>query len=209
MKLYFLRHGETGINRIGGRFQGQINTPEAALSAEGKAQAAEAGQEFLQKGLHFDQVISSPQERAMQTAVLASGFAEENILQDDRLKEMNFGPFEGEVWEKMDPKKFRALMEEFDQYYPGPGMESGYQLLRRVSIFLEDLKRKNPGGNILVSTHGGVVRAMLVILHEAPMRKFWGTSVGNCAWYELTLEADRWVLTDRDDKADRDLGAKH
>ena len=31
-RLYFLRHGETSINVEGGRFQGQIDTPEAGLT---------------------------------------------------------------------------------------------------------------------------------------------------------------------------------
>jgi broad specificity phosphatase PhoE len=60
MKIYLLRHGETGINAIGGRFQGQIDTPGAALTEKGRRQAREAGEKFRRMGLHFDLVYTSP-----------------------------------------------------------------------------------------------------------------------------------------------------
>ena len=204
MKLYILRHGETKINTIGGRFQGQINTPEAALTENGIEQAREVAREFKDKGFFFDKVYSSPQERAMQTAVLASGAEESQLILDDRLKEMDFGPLEGMEWKYMEPAKFKALMDDFGNYLPGPGMESGLTLIRRVSMFLEDMKRKNTEESVLVSTHGGVVRAALVNLHVDPLASFWRNPVGNCGWIELTLTDGKWVLTDLDRKEHRD-----
>ena len=206
-KLYFLRHGETKINVEGGRFQGQIDTPEAALTENGREQAREARREFARRGFSFDLVYSSPLSRAVQTAVLATGLPESEIIRDDRLLEINFGPLEGKPWEQMEPAKFRALMRNFDQYFPGPGMESSVQLINRVSGFLEEIRQKQPAESILVSTHGGTVRAMLAHLHQIDVRKFWKIPVGNCAWYELTLQDGAWVLTDQDAKPDRDSDA--
>ncbi|MCC6094853.1 MAG: histidine phosphatase family protein [Eubacterium sp.] len=200
MTIYLLRHGETTINTIGGRFQGQINTQEAALNSRGREQAREAGEEFRRRGIHFDLVYSSPQERAVETAMLATGKSAGQIILDDRLKELNFGPYEGQKWEKMDPRKFDTMMHDFGNYMPGPGLESSMQLMQRVCSFLEELKRNRPAESILVSTHGGTIRAALVHIHADPMKTFWQNPVGNCAWFALQCERDRFILTDCDRK---------
>ena len=200
MKIYLLRHGETGINAIGGRFQGQINTPGAALTEKGRKQAREAGEEFHRMGLCFDRVYTSPQDRAIETATLATGLSSDRLIRDDRLKEINFGPFEGQKWETMNPGTFHAMMYDFGNYVPGPGMESGIGLITRVSSFLEDLKQLRPAERILVSTHGGVIRAALVHIHADPLTTFWQNPVGNCAWFEITCEKGRFTLTRCDRK---------
>ena len=200
MKIYLLRHGETGINAIGGRFQGQIDTPGAALTENGRRQAQEAGEKFRRMGLHFDLVYTSPQNRAMETAMLATGLSSDRLIPDDRLKEISFGPFEGQKWETMNPGTFHAMMYDFGNYVPGPGMESGIGLLTRVSSFLEDLKRQKPANTILVSTHGGVIRAALVHIHADPLTSFWQNPVGNCAWFEITCEGGTCSLTACDRK---------
>ncbi len=200
MKIYLLRHGETGINAIGGRFQGQIDTPGAALTEKGRRQAREAGEKFRRMGLHFDLVYTSPQNRAMETAMLATGLSSDRLIPDDRLKEISFGPFEGQKWETMNPGTFHAMMYDFGNYVPGPGMESGIGLLTRVSSFLEDLKRQKPADTILVSTHGGVIRAALVHIHADPLTSFWQNPVGNCAWFEITCEGGTCSLTACDRK---------
>lgn len=200
MKIYLLRHGETGINAIGGRFQGQIDTPGAALTEKGRRQAREAGEKFRRMGLRFDLVYTSPQNRAMETAMLATGLSSDRLIPDDRLKEISFGPFEGQKWETMNPGTFHAMMYDFGNYVPGPGMESGIGLLTRVSSFLEDLKRQKPADTILVSTHGGVIRAALVHIHADPLTSFWQNPVGNCAWFEITCEGGTCSLTACDRK---------
>ena len=202
MKIYLLRHGETRINALGGRFQGQINTPDAALTEKGRRQAREVREEFRTMGLHFDLVYTSPQERAVETAMLATGLPAERLTMDDRLKEISFGPFEGQKWEKMNPKTLHTMLHDFGNYIPGPGMESGIRLIQRVSSFLEGLKREKPAESILVSTHGGVIRAALVHIHADPLKTFWENPVGNCAWFEITCENGVLTLTGCDRKED-------
>ncbi|MDO4622093.1 MAG: histidine phosphatase family protein [Eubacteriales bacterium] len=202
MKLYLVRHGETDLNRIGGNFQGQIEKP---LNADGERQAAECGEEFRQMGITFDQVISSPQGRAMRTAELVSGWKQADMWTDDRIKEMAYGPFEGKNHDEMDPYQFYCFLNDAENYIPPKGGESYFQVIRRCADFLEDMKRKRPGENVLVSCHGGTIRAILVHLHAAGMTRFWSTSVGNCAWYELTLQEDgNYAITRSNPKAEQD-----
>ncbi len=195
MKLYVLRHGMTDVNRAGGRFQGQI---EIELNEDGIRQAKIAGEQFRQRGIHFDRVIASPLHRAFDTAALASGFSSSRITTDPRLLEQNFGPFEGKRWEEMNPRTFKALMEDAANYVPVPGAESILHLIQRTSDFFDELTREAPDESILIGTHGGNVRALLVHLHLADLQKFWQTPVGNCAWYEFTLTDHGLEVTDRE-----------
>ncbi len=197
MKVYLLRHGETELNKIGGYFQGQIEVP---LTEVGVQQARETGEQLRKKGITFDKVYSSPLGRSLQTAECVTGKSREEFITDERLLEMGYGPFEGRRHWEMDEKMFRAFTEDAENYVPVPGGESFYALMKRASDFLEELKRTQPREHILVSEHGGTVRAMLIHLHLYDMKHFWDIPVGNCAWFELTLEGEQFKLTDYDEK---------
>ncbi|MDO4284465.1 MAG: histidine phosphatase family protein [Eubacteriales bacterium] len=203
MKLYLLRHGETAVNKKGGIFQGQIEVP---LNDAGIAQAQAAHDDFVRRGILFDKVYSSPQGRALHTAQLASGWDRSRILTDDRLKEQSFGPLEGKTWDCMEPSKFHALMCDAGNYVPPAGAESILHLVQRCSSFLEEMRRTRPADTILTVCHGGTIRAMLVTLHALDLDTFWQPPVGNCAWYELTLEDGRFSITNHSRGSELPMG---
>lgn len=202
MYVYFMRHGETDLNKQGGNFQGRIEKP---LNEDGLAQAARAGEDFRKMGVKFDRVYCSPQGRAIQTGELASGFKKDQMILDPRLMEMDYGVLEGHLHVEMDPVKFRTLLEDAGNYLPDdPNAESVNDVVRRMGNFMEDLAQNPPDAeNILVSCHGGTVRAMLVWLGVENISKFWGIVVGNCAWFKLELKDGKYRLVDQDIKADQ------
>ena len=85
MKIYITRHSLTTWNEEK-RLQGWKDSP---LTQQGKEDALKLG-EYM-KNIHIDQVYSSPLLRAKSTAKLI--FKNENIIEDSRLKEMNFGDY--------------------------------------------------------------------------------------------------------------------
>ena len=68
MKLYLMRHGETLFNTQK-RVQGWCDSP---LTENGILQAEQAKQYFAKKGISFDAVYSSTQERATDTAKIVA-----------------------------------------------------------------------------------------------------------------------------------------
>ena len=76
MKLWITRHGQTDFNK-NKIMQGNVNIP---LNETGRAQAAEV-REML-KGISFDAVISSPMDRAVETASIITGFPKKDIIKD-------------------------------------------------------------------------------------------------------------------------------
>ena len=153
-QLLLIRHGLTEWNTAG-KFQGHS---DIELSEEGRAQAEalRARLETLeQNGLTTGKVISSPLKRAYQTAQIALPGCE--IQRDERLKELNFGAFEGRTlaqnvassaWNTwyQDPFKHRT-----------PEGESYEDLRLRVVDWLMSLS----DGHTVAFTHSGTIQMLL------------------------------------------------
>ena len=84
-EIYLIRHGETEMN-VKGVYYGWT---DCGLSEKGIQQAEDLA-DILQD-VHFDAVISSSLSRAVETAAIVSGHDPDDIIKDDRLRELNFG----------------------------------------------------------------------------------------------------------------------
>ena len=91
--LYILRHGETVWNREG-RMQGWLNAP---LTDLGLAQAGRQGEVLARRDLTGFTFYTSPLGRAVQTAGIALGPVATEIRTDDRLREIDVGPWSGQL----------------------------------------------------------------------------------------------------------------
>ena len=134
---YFMRHGETDLNRQG-RMQGQSDYP---LNDTGRAQARQAGARFAERGLRFDRVISSPLVRARQTARRILGDSSLPVETDMRLSEQNFGIFEGLTYHEIEsayPGELGMWNESFESYRIPDG-ESFADVRSRADSFADDL----------------------------------------------------------------------
>ena len=183
--VYFMRHGETDLNRQG-RMQGQSDYP---LNDTGRAQALQAGARFAERGLRFDRVISSPLSRALETAALASGYEAERIDTDPRLMEMGYGPYESLVFQELSPEVFRFLRDP--EHVPAPeGMEPIPALVARLGDFLEDLRQDEREEQLLVVCHGVALRAAIRnLLDDAGA---WKMPIENCVLYRCAIEDGRF-----------------
>jgi broad specificity phosphatase PhoE len=144
--LYIVRHGETDWN-VAHRVQGK--QPNIPLNANGRRQAKELAQKIAD--LQIDVCLCSPLQRAVETAEIIYGG---KIIIDERLTERGFGPLEGEVWGGN-----KAGAWNIKNPAPVP-FESVTEMMTRVKGFLDDIRREYAGKNVLVVTHGGVVRIM-------------------------------------------------
>ena len=160
MNLYLIRHGETAKNRQK-LLQGRSDVP---LNENGRKQARQAARFFEEKGIRFDRVYASPLIRAVETARIIAG-EDAEILTDDRLLEMDYGPWEGCSLERPAPELIRFFSDFV--HNPAPqGMESLDHVKERMGLFLEMLKETAPSGgdrqgNILASTHAIALKGAL------------------------------------------------
>ena len=200
--IYIIRHGKTELNQAGA-LQGRSDHP---LNEEGIAQAKEAGARFRVAGITFDRIYSSPLIRAVQTAELAVGDGTAEILIDDRLIEMDYGPYEGMTLENPAPE----VLEFFRDFVHNPapdGMEQLSSVTGRLGEFLEELRAEllraeaaSRGShaerdvsiareaNILISTHAIAMKGALEYLTPASGGSYWSKYIGNCAVYTTGCE---------------------
>ena len=176
MKIYLVRHGETDWNQAG-LLQGQT---DIALNAQGLEQAREAAERL--KEVPFELAFCSPLIRAKRTAETIIGDRKITLTTDERLRELNFGP-----WEGVDIRTIKdAASQPFTNpgsYIPPEGAESFAQLYKRSGEFVDQVLLPLEGTyeTVLVVAHGGVNRSILNPVLNIPVDDFWRMHMGNCA----------------------------
>ena len=187
MELYFVRHGETEKNREK-RLQGRSNAP---LNTRGEQQAEQVRSFFAERGVQFDAVYASPLKRAEQTARIIAGETAE-IRSDERLLEMDYGPYEGTSLENPPPEVVYFFKDFI--HHPAPtGMESLEHVTRRLGEFIEWLKRTERG-SVLIVTHAIAMKGALEYLTPDSCGAYWPKYIGTCSVYQTDLIADRFTI---------------
>jgi broad specificity phosphatase PhoE len=113
--LYFVRHGKTMLNTVD-RSQGWIDAP---LTPAGIEVAEQLGNGL--KEIKFDHVVTSDSGRAIETAELIlknSGQSAliKDMVRDKRLREYNFGTYEGQMNEEMISAVAKAEGKSYEEY---------------------------------------------------------------------------------------------
>ena len=176
MKIYLVRHGETDWNQAG-LLQGQT---DIALNDQGLEQAHDAAERL--KKVPFEIAFCSPLIRAKRTAEIIIGDRKITLTTDERLRELNFGP-----WEGVDIQSIKdAASQPFTNpgsYIPPVGAESFAQLYKRSGEFVDQVLLPLEGTyeTVLVVAHGGVNRSILNPVLNIPVDDFWRMHMGNCA----------------------------
>ena len=197
MNIYVTRHGETEWNTYW-KLQGRSNT---VLNEKGREQACLTHNGFVEAGISFDRIYSSPLKRAVETAVLMTEKSESEIIKDDRLIEFCFGKAEGKTPDerKEDPelKDFHLFFDEPEKYVALEGAEPFESVLKRTAAFWEDeIKPLEKTGiqNILVVTHGGTMQSLLLHIDGRSLKDYWKTKMSNCTINKIVLENDCFRL---------------
>jgi len=159
-RLILVRHAEP-VEEARGRCYGTL---DVALSPRGIEQAL-----ALDLAMdHVDAVVSSPRVRAVQTAEPLARRYGVRVETDDRLRELDFGDFEGRTYEEIEreqPEVFREWMTS-PTTVRFPNGESYADLRERATVALDELRLRHTAA--VVVTHGGVIRAGLAGWLELP-----------------------------------------
>ena len=181
--IYIVRHGQTAKNKAN-ILQGRSDIP---LNETGRMQAAEAGQRLADLGIRFGKVYSSPLIRALQTAeIIAPG---RPAVTDDRLIEMDYGPYEGMDLNDPAPEVL-TFFQDF-VHNPAPeGMEPLPEVVKRAGEFLEEIRAEAAAADILLSTHAIAMKGLLEYLTPGSNGKYWSKYIGNCEVYAAQVRED-------------------
>ena len=183
--IYLIRHGQTALNkkRV---LQGRSDQP---LNDAGIHEAEEAGAWFREQGISFDEIWSSPLKRAVQTARIAAGPEGPMIRTDERLLEMDYGPYEGMDLHDPSPE----IVKFFSDFVNNPapeGMEPLDQVVKRLGEFMEELRAQAPKGNVLIATHAIAMKGALEYLTPDANGSYWSKHIRNCDVYAMEITPD-------------------
>lgn len=156
-KLFLVRHGDTELNSAE-RYWGHT---DVKLSAAGVRQAERLCHRLADEKI--DAVYSSNLERALVTARIIASEHQLAVTTCAELKEVNFGNIEGLTFDEVNrlyPQVAKWWVERSpDLQYPGG--ESRSQFNKRVSQFLDRLKKHTQEEAILIVAHSGVLRTLM------------------------------------------------
>ena len=181
MKLYLMRHGETDLNKLG-LMQGQCRT---SLNERGREQSEEAADVIKREGLTFDRIYVSPLPRAIETCEIATGLPREQFIQDDRILEMGYGPYDQKSIKELLPD-FLPFFNDPERVAPPEGVESGLEVRKRTASFLEDLAAEKPEGNILIVSHTIAIHEMVLVMLNREWHEMDKCFPENCEIFEVT-----------------------
>ena len=178
-----LRHGEP----LGGRrYRGQIDDP---LSENGWREMWHA----VSGETPWQQIISSPLRRCSEFAQALSEKLDIPISQDDRLKEVGFGAWEGKTGAELrllDPDILARFYEDPITHRP-QGAEPLHQFSERVNNALQSAISTHQGKHLLVIAHAGVIRAILTHALSAPLLSMYRLSIATASLSRLQLGGER------------------
>jgi len=149
-RFLLLRHGESEWNRLG-RWQGRADVP---LTDEGVVQACRAAYSLDR----FSVVASSHLERARITAEIIAEAHGSKVIVDERLAEVDVGPWQGLTRVEIE----RGWPGHLDEWRKPPGFETDDAVRSRVVAALVDLAAHAP--RALVVSHSGVIRTLRHVL---------------------------------------------
>lgn len=153
-QLDILRHGRCEGGEI---FRGSTDVP---LSTEGWSQMRASANGFATR---WDLIVCSPLQRCYQFAQALADETGTPLQVHDDLREMHFGDWEGrliaETWTEDEARM--KLWSHNPAINPPPNGEPLAEVSARVSPLIETLLAQHAGKNILLVTHGGVVRVLL------------------------------------------------
>lgn len=187
--FYIVRHGQTQWN-VERRMQGHSNsrlTKQGILDAKLLA-------DHLQ-GVQFDHAFSSDLFRAKRTAKIITADRNLAIRTKKALREGYFGTYEGKTHSEYDTElkdaiAVRESLSDTDRFSHSMGhdIETLESMVTRFFTFIREVAVAYQGKNILVVTHGGMMRAILVRLGYGSFNEIPHGVIKNLSYFLLITD---------------------
>ncbi len=157
VNVYLLRHGKTqGESALNGQ-------TDVLVDSDRQHQIVE---KLLRRGIRFDHIYSSHLRRCLDLAErLKQQLPGTSLQVNSALSEMNFGDYDGRVFNSLDPQEW-AVLEQFWHDPANVHLPHGEQLsqfymrcVRAWQQIIEQLEQ-----DTLIIAHGGTIRMILAYL---------------------------------------------
>ena len=164
VRLLLARHGQTDWHRDN-RY---VSRTDIGIDETGREQALALARRAKDESPSL--VLSSPLKRALLTAEPAAEACGLKPEADDRLRELDFGDWEGMTFGEIrseDPERAERFLRSAEHGFPGgEPLEDG---AKRILAVFEDLHRSRAGETVLVVAHNTLLRLGLCAVLGVPL----------------------------------------
>lgn len=182
--IHLVRHASHGLldRRLAGRM------PGVGLDAAGRGQARELAARFA--GQAIAAVISSPIQRAVETAEPIAARLGLAIAHEPDLAEVDFGRWTGLRFEELHADPAWAAWNRLRGLAGCPGGETMQQVQARALLAMARLARRADGGVVIAVTHGDVIKSVLAAVIGFPLDHLQRIEVAPASVSTVTIGAD-------------------
>jgi broad specificity phosphatase PhoE len=185
-RIYLVRHGQTAWNAEG-RWQGTLDIPLGEL---GHLQARALADHLKERPITA--IYSSDLSRAHATAEPLARVKGIEIQTDERLRELHFGIFQGLTHEEIRrkyPAEERQLFTNYMDYIVPEG-ESRREMQNRAYEIWNEVIQCHPNGDVLLMSHGGPVRLLLMKLFSEQRDRMLKVPLPNVSLTTIVADGD-------------------
>lgn len=179
------------------RFQGSA---DIELSDAGRNLAKKSGKNL--RDIPFDRVFSSPLCRARETAELFCGGRDIRIEVDERLRELNFGHCEGQLYEDLvnnDSLTFKYFFSQPELYHPDEAGETIEHMMARAGEFMQEMVEPLAAScqRIMIVAHGALNKGLMAYVNHREVKDLWaGGLQKNCGVIILNYADGNYTTID-------------
>lgn len=161
-RFLFIRHGESEVkDRLSGR------TPDIHLSREGRKEVQALA--VLLDSFPFDQLISSPITRTLETAEIIAERFNKVLIIDESFIEVDFGEWTGVSWKDLDRMKTWTNFYKFRSNTRIPGGEIFSEVQDRMVRGVKRLSAEHPDKTLAVVSHGDPIKTLFTYYLGIPL----------------------------------------
>lgn len=164
--IYLIRHGSN--DWVGKAIAGW--TPAVHLNADGQRQAEALA--VALSGVRFDQVYSSPLERAQETAAPLAERQHLQIRTTEAIGELHFGDWTGRALDDLASDARWQRWNDFRSQARIPNGETMVEVQARAIRFIEQLTVEAPAQTVALFSHGDTIRTVLLYYLGMPFDFF-------------------------------------
>lgn len=180
--FYLVRHGSNDV--LGKALAARL--PNIHLNAQGREEARRTAEALKTKGI--TRVISSPMERARETAGALAERLGLRVEIEDAVNEIAFGDWSGREMAELEALPGWKL---FNSYRSGTRIPNGELMIEtqtRVIGLLEKLRTHQPDETFAIFSHGDPIKLAIAYYLGVPLDLFTRIEISPAAYSTLRLE---------------------
>lgn len=187
LRIDFLRHGalEGGI-----KYRGCL---DERLTSQGLISMCNIWEKMQSE---ITMIVSSPLLRCAEPALSWAAKVQVPYLEDDRIKELSYGSWEGlmaKEIQEMYPGQLEAWRKDPTQLCPPQG-EPMLAFAARTLDFWQDLMKRYDNEHVLIVAHSGSIRLLLAHLMGAPIKSTRCLAMPYACWSRAEVDTNQAQL---------------